>query len=289
MKLLIIDGNNLLHRVFWVSKNQEGCNDSLIIYNFLNSIKNLVKKFTPEKIICTWDKKLHDAVNFRHQQNEEYKANRTKNDEIYQVTYPLDDLMNSMGIKVMYPYHLEADDIMHYISVKNKDQNIIVSTDKDILQLVNEYTIIYNPIKKILYNNNNFKSIIGNTPKEFLMIKAIIGDASDNIKGIHGYGLKRALKLLNNPELITEKQLQIIEKNLNLIDLSKGWQVNEPREEYVYREQFNAPWPTPNKELFNQLCIDNSLVQILMNKSRWELFFNDEKSEENTLFNFLQD
>ena len=286
MRLLTIDGNNLLYRVYWVSKNQEMYTQSLLIYNFLKSIRSYTEKFQPEKIICTWDKKLQDSINFRQEQDENYKSNREKNDEIYEATYPLDEIMNTMGIKVMYPLHLEADDIMHYISVKN-NENIIISTDKDILQLVSETTKVYNPIKKIIYNNENFKYFIGNNQKEFLMIKAIMGDQSDNIKGIKGYGIKRAKKLIEHPELITEEQLQIIEKNLNLIDLSKGWTKNAPGEELVYKAQFNKEWPESNKEAFYQKCVENSLVSILTNKSPWEIFFKEKKVEGNRLEELL--
>lgn len=275
MKILTIDGNNLLYRVYWISKNQEAYTQSLLISNFLKSIKTYTEKFSPEKIICTWDKKLQDAINFRQAQDENYKSNREKNDEIYDATYPLDEIMETMGIKIMYPYHLEADDIMHYISIKN-DNNVIVSTDKDILQLVSETTKVYNPVKKTVYTNDNFKYFIGNSQKEFLMIKAIIGDQSDNIKGIKGYGIKRAKKLIQQPELITEEQLQIIEKNLNIMDLSRGWTLNSPGEELIYREQFNKPWPKAKETDFYQKCIENSLISILTNKNSWKIFFKEQ-------------
>lgn len=284
MRLLIIDGNNLLYRTYWAIKNKNEYTDEGLITGFLLSIRKYIEKFNPEKILCTWDKKLQETDNFRKLQNEEYKGNRTHNEEIYKTTEVLDKLMSSVGIKVMYPLHLEADDIMHYISVHN-NENIIVTTDKDLLQLVNEHTSVYNPIKKIIYNNNNFKNIVGNTPKEFLMIKAIVGDSSDNIKGLPGYGVKKAIKLIQNPTLITEEQLKIIENNINLMDLSRGWQVNEPGEKYIYREQFKLPWPVPNKETFENLCIENKLNYFLKNKSKISIFFNKTNTTPITFLN----
>ena len=293
MKLLIIDGNNLLYRTYWVSKNNKNNKEyttNLLIYNFLKNLRSYVVRFTPEKIICTWDKKLQETPNFRKQECSEYKSNRQHNDEIYEATYPLDELMTQMGIKIMYPYHLEADDIMHYISVHN-EQNIIISTDKDILQLVTETTSVYNPNKKLIYNNDNFKAIMGNTPKEFLMIKAIVGDQSDNIKGLPGYGIKRANKLIKNPSLITEEQLKIIENNINLIDLSKGWTVNEPGEKYFYREQYEKPWPNSNKNEFVNICNKYTLTNITSKINQWNIFFeNENKTEElnSRLLEFLK-
>ena len=87
-------------------------------------------------------------------------------------------------------------------------------------------------------------------------------------------GIKRAKKLIQHPEKITNEQLQIIEKNLKLIDLSKGWQVNEPQEEYIYREQYNKDWPIPNKDNFYNLCAKNNINSILFYKKYWDIFFN---------------
>jgi DNA polymerase-1 len=292
MKLLIIDGNNLLHRVYWVAKKQENYNVNNIVLSFLKSIRYDFDKFKCDKIICTWDKKLQNhSSNFRiDESNHDYKATRIKNEEIYEATYLIDEFLETLGIKVMYPGCLEADDIMHYISVKNTDENIIVSSDRDILQLVNENTKIFNPIKKITYTKDNFESLIGNPIKDFVLIKAITGDNSDNIKGLKGYGIKRAKKLIQHPEKITNEQLQIIEKNLKLIDLSKGWQVNEPQEEYIYREQYNKDWPIPNKDNFYNLCVKNNINSILFYKKYWDIFFNKlnkNTSQLNSNFDFL--
>ena len=118
-----------------------------------------------------------------------------------------------------------------------------------------------------------------------------MGDNSDNIKGLHGYGIKRAKKLIQHPEKITDEQMIIIEKNLKLIDLSKGWQVNEPQEEYIYREQYNKEWPTPNKDKFYQLCNENSINSILFYKKYWDIFFENKiQNTSNTInknFQFL--
>ena len=289
MKLLIIDGNNLLHRVYWVAKKQETYNVNQVVLSFLKSIKYNISKFNPDRVICTWDKKLQSNVsNFRIDESDTYKANRLKNDEIYEATYIIDEFLDTLGIKVMYPGCLEADDIMHYISIKNLDENIIISTDKDILQLVNEHTKIYNPVKKILYNTNNFESLVGNSIKDFVLIKAIVGDNSDNIKGLTGYGIKRAKKLIQHPEKITDEQMVIIEQNLKLIDLSKGWQVNEPQEEYIYREQYNKEWPIADKNKFFELCEKNNISEFL-NINYWKIFFEPKTKKINNLIDFLSD
>lgn len=292
MKLLIIDGNNLLHRVYWVAKKQENYNINTVVLNFLKSVRCNYDKFKCDKIICTWDKKLQNhSSNFRiDETNHDYKATRQKNEEIYEATYLIDEFLNTLGIKVMYPGCLEADDIMHYISTKNNDENIIISSDRDILQLVSNNTKVYNPIKKVLYTQDNFELLIGNPIKDFVMIKAIVGDNSDNIKGLNGYGIKRAKKLIQHPEKITNEQMKIIEKNLKLIDLSKGWQVNEPQEEYIYREQYNKEWPNKNESEFYNLCSKNSINSILFYKKYWDIFFKEKNNQKiNNNFQFLID
>ena len=76
MKILVIDGNNLVHRVFWVSKNQKEKNKYFHVYLFLTSVKSYIQSFLPDLTICVWDEKLENRVNPRKLLYEEYKKTR---------------------------------------------------------------------------------------------------------------------------------------------------------------------------------------------------------------------
>lgn len=278
MKYLLIDGNNLLHRTYWIAKYNEKEGSNLYIELFLRSIKTYTEMYHPDHIICTWDKKMHleeGEKNFR-QELVEYKEGRDDeyNAKVYEHIDYINRFLLSMGIKIMYPGWLEADDIMHWCSTQHPNDNfIIVSVDKDLLQLVSSNTVIYNPIKKVEYNIINFESLLNVSHNQFLLQKAIIGDNSDNIKGLDRVGEVKAKKYLSGEKQFTEEQKVIIERNLKIMDLSQGWQVNEPRERIVYEKQWNMEWPEPMKKVFFTLCMQYSLYEIISKPEQYDIFF----------------
>ena len=276
---LLIDGNNLLHRTYWIAKYNEKESSNLYIELFLRSIKTYTEMYHPDKIICTWDKKMHleeGEKNFR-QELVEYKEGRDDeyNAKVYEHIDYINRFLLSMGIKIMYPGWLEADDIMHWCSTQHlNDDFVIVSVDKDLLQLVSANTVVYNPIKKIEYNIKNFESLLNVSHDQFLLQKAIIGDVSDNIKGLERVGEVKAKKYLSGEKQFTEEQKLIVERNLKVIDLSLGWQINEPRERIVYEKQWGMDWPEPMKKVFFTLCMQYSLYEIISKPEQYNIFFN---------------
>lgn len=288
MKYLLIDGNNLLHRAFWIAKYKEQEGSNLYLEIFLKSIKLYVDLYPSDKIICTWDKKMHldDGKNFR-QELCEYKQGRNEeyNKKVYEHIDDINRFLLSLGIKIMYPGYLEADDIMHWCSTQHpNDEFVIISVDKDLLQLVSPNTKIYNPIKKQEYNVVNFEALTGVAINNFVLQKAIIGDISDNIKGLEKIGVKRAQKYISGESKFTTEQQELVEKNLKLVDLSQGWQVNEPREKRIYEKQFEMNWPEPMKRVFFALCMKFALYNIMSKPEQFDIFF---KEKEKTLKNIF--
>lgn len=278
MHYLIIDGNNLLHRVYWIAKHKNQETTNLYIELFIKSLRTYYNLFTPERMICTWDKKMFgEEPNFR-QKLCEYKQNRDAeyNTQVYQHIDELNRFMLSLGIKIMYPGYLEADDIIHWCTTQHtNDTFTVVSADKDLLQLVSQNTVVYNPVKKQIYNNENFVELLGVTASQFVLQKAIIGDVSDNIKGLTNIGIKRAQKYINGELQFTPEQQVIIDKNKQLVDLSQGWQINEPREQKIYEKQFSLKWPNPLKKVFFTLCLNFSLYKIMKNPEQYNMFFKE--------------
>lgn len=288
MKYLLIDGNNLLHRAFWIAKYKEQEGSNLYLEIFLKSIKLYVDLYPSDKIICTWDKKMHldDGKNFR-QELCEYKQGRNEdyNKKVYEHIDDINRFLLSLGIKIMYPGYLEADDIMHWCSTQHpNDEFVIISVDKDLLQLVSSNTKVYNPIKKQEYNVVNFEALTGVAINNFVLQKAIIGDISDNIKGLEKIGVKRAQKYISGESKFTTEQQELVEKNLKLVDLSQGWQVNEPREKRIYEKQFEMNWPEPMKRVFFALCMKFALYNIMSKPEQFDIFF---KEKEKTLLHNL--
>ena len=235
--------------------------------------------YHPDRIVCTWDKKMHleeGEKNFR-QELVEYKEGRDDeyNAKVYEHIDYINRFLLSMGIKIMYPGWLEADDIMHWCSTQHpNDDFVIVSVDKDLLQLVSPNTKVYSPIKKVEYNTINFESLLKVSHDKFLLKKAIIGDVSDNIKGLDKVGEVKAKQYLSGEKQFTEEQKLIVECNLKVMDLSQGWQVNEPRERIVYEKQWNMNWPTPMRKVFFALCMQYSLYGIISKPEQYDMFFN---------------
>lgn len=277
MQYLIIDGNNLLHRAYWIAKYNQKEETNLYIAIFLKSIKTYTEMYKPDRIICTWDKKMHldEGKNFR-QELCEYKQGRDAeyNASVYEHIDDINRFLLSLGIKIMYPGYLEADDIIHWCTTQHLNDNfIVVSVDKDLLQLVSNNTVVYNPVKKQEYNCVNFEALLGISHDKFVLKKAIIGDVSDNIPGVDGVGNKRCLQYLNNEKQFTAEQQLIVERNLKLMDLSQGWSVNEPREQKIYEKQFAMEWPEPMKRVFFTLCLNYSLYDIISKPEQYDLFF----------------
>ena len=224
---LIIDGHNLAFRAYYLIKSKsdkpiEECKDD-VIFVFLNSFMSYYKMGNFDSVIFAWDHKTDEhfetETNFRKEVSD-YKENRDHSNDAVIFTF-IDEIiviLNALGCQNILPKSLEADDIIYYICKNHSGKKFVVSSDKDLLQIVDENTSIYSPNKKIIYNEENFHRLVGMTPEQFVVYKAILGDQSDNIMGIPRYGTKKSTKLAtmdNYQELLDSDQLAILEKNLN--------------------------------------------------------------------------
>ncbi|MDD2371837.1 MAG: DNA polymerase I [Firmicutes bacterium] len=201
-KIIIIDGNSLLHRAYHGMRpltNKDG-EYTHGIYGFLRMLENLIKEEKPDGLGVAFD----IGRTFRHDMCDTYKAGRKETDVELKSQFPLlKEALRYMGIPVLEAEGFEADDILGTvgkIGSDNKDNIILVTGDKDAFQLINDYTTLYltrkglSEIEKLtpdkLYEDYGF------TPKQAIDIKGLQGDSSDNIKGVMGIGAKTALKLI---------------------------------------------------------------------------------------------
>ena len=203
-KLVLIDGNAILHRAFHALPpltNKKGVPTNAV-YGFFTMLFKIIDNLRPEYLIVCFDKK---APTFRKQMYVGYQAKRPKMaDELVPQIDLVHNALDKAKIKHFEIDGYEADDLIGTISkeAKEKDlQTIIVSGDRDLMQLVNSKVLILAPIigitKMTLFDEDKVKEKYGLKPEQIIDYKALVGDASDNYPGVSGIGPKTASDLLN--------------------------------------------------------------------------------------------
>ena len=221
-KLFLIDGMALIYRAYYAMvKNpltsSKGVNTS-VLYGFINSLLKLLKDENPKYIAIVLDTK---AKTFRHKEYNLYKANRKPMpDDLSEQLATLYKVLDTLNIKVFKKDGYEADDLIGTIPELINNDNIstyMYSGDKDLVQLVNKNTFLYNPGNsfkpKTVYDIDGVYNKYGIYPENFIDYLALVGDTSDNIPGVRGVGAKTACKLVK--EFFT---IENIYKNIEKID-----------------------------------------------------------------------
>ncbi len=199
-KFVLIDGNSLINRAFYglpMLKSMSGkpCN---AIFGFLNMMLNIITTEKPKYLVCVFDAGKHT---FRHDMYAEYKGKRDKTPEdLVTQLKELKTVLKTMGICVKEICEIEADDIIGSFTRKFNEEFILVSGDKDLLQLINQNTTVWltqKGISNVLkVDENVLMSEFNLKPYQVIELKAIMGDSSDNIPGVHGIGKIGANKLI---------------------------------------------------------------------------------------------
>ncbi len=222
MKLLVIDGNSIINRAFYgirLLTNKAGVPTNAVL-GFLRIYKKLCDLCTPDAAAAAFD--LSEPT-FRHKQYDAYKAGRRKMpDELAEQLPILKELLQDLGIRVLETPGFEADDILGTLSAaceKSGNDCFLATGDRDALQLVNDHTTVLLASNKEtkVYTPQTLFDEYGVTPKEMIEIKALQGDASDNIPGVAGIGQKTALSLIQNYHSI-----DYIFSHLDTLDVKPG-------------------------------------------------------------------
>ncbi len=205
MKLMILDGNSIVNRAFFGIRllTAPDGTPTNALYGFLAILQRLLDEQQPDALCVSFDLK---APTFRHKAYEGYKAKRSAMPEELAVQMPiLKQLLDAMGIRRYELEGFEADDILGAASRICEQSGwdcVIVTGDKDSLQLVSEHTSVCNvktrmgQTETILYTPRVFEEEYGFSPEKMVDLKALMGDSSDNIPGVPGIGGKTALELL---------------------------------------------------------------------------------------------
>ena len=280
MKTLVIDGNNLIHRTFHTAKQQSKRTptdtpdqvSNFHIYFTLNAINSYVKQFVPNKTIVVWDEKKEYKVNERKKVFEDYKGNRSKDTAPHKNNEVIKSILLSMGINSIFPSQLEADDIVAYICKEYEGRKVIVSVDRDFIQLVNEDVTLYDPIRKTFFEYSNFEECTGyKNVSEWFTAKCLTGDKSDNVPGIPGFGKAKVNNYLNNNIKLTAEEAEIFERNKEIFSLDKYKSIQA--EDDYYKQQL-AKTVNSDYKVFIAFCEEYNFNRILDNKEKWySLFF----------------
>ena len=298
-KLVLIDGHSILNRAFYGIpdlSNAEGLHTNAI-YGFLNIMFKIIEEEKPDFLAVAFDLK---APTFRHKIYPEYKGTRKGMPEELREQVPvMKEVLQAMGILIMEKEGLEADDILGTFAKKAQNQGLevaLVSGDRDLLQIADENIKIRIPKTKggkTEIEDYYAKDVLENmqvTPIQFIDLKALMGDTSDNIPGVPKIGPKTATDLMvtygsleniyEHLEEITKKSVrETLREHRELADLSKVLATIEINADIPYtleQAKYENPFTREAYVLYKKLEFKN-----LLNK-----FENDAVNENNEKDNF---
>ncbi|PRR77317.1 DNA polymerase I [Clostridium liquoris] len=255
-RLLILDGNSLMNRAFYalpLLTNNEGLHTNAV-YGFTTMLLKMKEEIAPDYIVCTFDR---SAPTFRHNEYKDYKAGRKRMPEELAEQFPLvKDLLHKLAIDIFEIDGFEADDLIGTLSRFAEEKGIevyIVTGDKDALQLASDSTKVIITKKGItekeIYDKSRMIEEMGVTPSQFIDVKGLMGDSSDNIPGVPGIGEKTAFKLI--------KEYGSIENVLQNIDNISGKKIKENLIEYSEQAIFSKKLATIMREVPIDIDLDS--------------------------------
>ena len=305
-KMLVIDGNSILNRAFYgirLLTNRDGLYTNAV-YGMITILSRHLETLSPEYCAVAFDLK---APTFRHSLYNGYKANRKGMPEELAVQLPYaKECMKEMGLSVITCEGYEADDILGTLAHSMGDEEThvyLLTGDRDSLQLISEHVsvLLVKTKETILFDTQEFIAQYGVSPSEFVDVKALMGDSSDNIPGVAGIGEKTALKLIadyHNIEnlytalrdaALSEGIKKKLEAGEQMAHLSKELAqicccapISTDKEAYRY----TGPHATALKRLFIQLEFSALIKKMGLDQvedeisGSGEIFVTDENKEE---------
>ncbi len=198
-RILIVDGANSLYRAFFAIpglRTSTGTPTNAAL-GFVNMLLKVMREEEPDRVVVVWDA---PGGTFRHELYDGYKAGRDATPEDLSSQIPLvRELVEAQGIPLVEAPGFEADDVIATLvdQAPEATRVVIVSTDRDLMQLVDERVTMVDGIRDRRYDVEGVKGRFGVLPEKILDLRALVGDTSDNIPGVKGIGEKTAAKLLD--------------------------------------------------------------------------------------------
>ena len=283
-KLLIVDGNSIANRAFYALpflSNHLG-EPSGAVFGFANILIKIIKEEKPSHIVIAFD---HARKTFRNEIYSEYKMQRSPTPIELVSQFPvIKQMLSTMDIKIVEQEGIEADDIIGTIAKNNACKKLILSGDRDLLQLIDGDTVVWLTKKGVSevdkVDENRLKEEFGIKPYQVIELKALMGDKSDNIPGVMGVGEKTAQSLIEQygdidtvyqnldnlkPKLkekleedkdmaYTSKKLATIKTDCQFVFSLDDCRLNFPFSEKVYKffEKMDFTSLTKNTDLFSR-------------------------------------
>ena len=276
------------------------------ITGFFNSLCFAIRQITPTRCVMIFDGK--GGSQRRRQLFEDYKANRRglrvrlnraydfedadeEHKNAMRQLLRISDYLETLPITVLIHDNVEADDVIAYLATEVFDEKVVIMfTDGDFVQLVNERISVWNPPRKKLYTPTLVKDDYEFTPNNYVYLRILSGDKSDNIPGVRGIGIKTVQKhlpiitgdddisfdvfkdfLKNNVDNPIIKKLfdniDIIERNYQLMKLGEI-NINGTTKSHI-REQISSPVSSTNTNKFKQLFLVDKLYSAIPNLNSW--------------------
>ncbi|MDP3283990.1 MAG: 5'-3' exonuclease H3TH domain-containing protein, partial [Desulfobacterales bacterium] len=197
--LFLIDGSAYIHRAYHAIRslsNSKGLPTNAI-FGFARILIKLMDDWAPKYVVMVFDSK---GPTFRHELFKEYKATRPPMPEDLQVQIPyIKDITRAFNLTVIEMPGYEADDLIGTIARRAEESGffvVMVTGDKDFLQLVTDKSVIWDPMKDKTTDLNSLKQELGLDPRQMIDVMGLSGDTSDNVPGVPGIGPKTALELI---------------------------------------------------------------------------------------------
>ena len=197
--LVLVDGHSLIYRAYYAIRrlsNREGFPTNAL-YGFITMLSKVLREMSPQGITVAFDV---GRKTFRSEIYPLYKANRPPTPpDLHVQMAPIKEYLSLSGLPVLELENYEADDVLATLATRGKGLGwrvVVVTGDKDLLQLVEPGVDVYNPGKEILFNREKVKEVFGVFPEQIPDLLALEGDSSDNIPGVAGVGEKTAVALL---------------------------------------------------------------------------------------------
>lgn len=217
-KIYIVDSSGYIFRAFYAVRQltTKSGFPTNALFGFLKMYLKLLNNIESDYIVSVFDT---GKKNFRHDLFTEYKSNRVKCPEELAIQMPFfRDIAKAFGMKVLEQEGFEADDVIATVTKKALSLGIkveIISADKDLMQLVDDDTTVWDTMKDKHYNKDGVIEKLGITPNKVGDYLALVGDSSDNVPGVHGLGPKTAIALLEKYENIDNLLLSLDEVATN--------------------------------------------------------------------------
>ena len=275
-KILIIDGNSILNRAFYgvAPLTASDGTPTGAVFGFIKILKRHHDALSPDFAVCAFD--LPDPT-FRHIMYKEYKANRSGMPEDLAVQLPIaKEAASAMGYSVVTCAGYEADDIIGTLAAEAGCRDVeayILTGDRDSLQLIggNTRVILAKTKGDVIFDRALFREEYGIDPEQFVDVKALMGDSSDNIPGVKGIGEKTALKFISaagSLDNLYDDPTAYGAKGANLEKLTSGKEMA-----YISRDLARIDTNVPGLDrdaVFTEHTIDKAVLSSLFTKLEFD-------------------